>query len=145
MTTNPPQRLVHVGGNAFGNDPNRAPVPDRQELRARIAAVLREHGSPAHIGGMPADEYECCADAVLDALAGHHAAGAAPRPGYGMSARANKAGRCVVCDGVTCVCQVCHKPRHDDGADHKLSLLPCRECNGGSYPVRRRPADDTEA
>lgn len=53
-----------------------------------------------------------------------------------MVARGNEAGRCLICDGVTGVCQVCHKPRHDADADHELSLLPCRECNGGAYPVR---------
>jgi hypothetical protein len=65
--------------------------------------------------------------------------------GHGMSARANEAGRCVVCDGVAGVCQVCRKPRHDADADHALSLLPCRECNGGSYPVQSAEQDEDEA
>jgi hypothetical protein len=37
-------------------------------LRARCAAALREHGM-VHLGDqVPADEYDCCADAALDAL-----------------------------------------------------------------------------
>jgi hypothetical protein len=58
-------------------------------------------------------------------------------------ARANEAGRCVVCDGTAGICQQCHKPRHDADTDHALSLLPCRECNGGSYPAR--PSQTTGA
>lgn len=37
------------------------------DLRARIAEVLRHHGAPTHVdpGGLPADEFDCCADAVM--------------------------------------------------------------------------------
>jgi hypothetical protein len=35
------------------------------DLRSRIATVLREHRPPAHVTGLPADEFDCCADAVL--------------------------------------------------------------------------------
>ena len=62
-----------------------------------------------------------------------------------LFARANEAGRCVVCGrGVTGICQVCRKPSHDADADHALSLLPCRECNGGSYPVRDAAEQDED-
>jgi hypothetical protein len=40
------------------------------ELRERIAAALREH-EPPHLttaDGIPADEYECCADVVMGVL-----------------------------------------------------------------------------
>lgn len=40
------------------------------DLRARILAVLREHQPPTHTDsqGLPPDEFECCADAVLAVL-----------------------------------------------------------------------------
>lgn len=59
-----------------------------------------------------------------------------------MYAEANENGRCRWCDGTGARCQVCHQPRHDADADHEPSLLPCRGCNGGAYPVR--PAADAE-
>jgi hypothetical protein len=36
--------------------------------RALVATALREHQPPAHQDGLPADEFDCCADAVLAAL-----------------------------------------------------------------------------
>ncbi|KAB1146791.1 hypothetical protein F7R91_14520 [Streptomyces luteolifulvus] len=46
----------------------RAGSVDPASLRDRIAAVLREHGM-VHLGDqVPADEYDCCADAVLAVL-----------------------------------------------------------------------------
>ena len=45
-----------------------APPADQTALRDRIAAAMREHGM-VHLGDqVPADEYECCADAVLAVL-----------------------------------------------------------------------------
>lgn len=40
------------------------------DLRARIAAVLRDHQPPTHVdsAGLPADEFDCCADAVMAVL-----------------------------------------------------------------------------
>lgn len=40
------------------------------DLRARIAQVLRDHQPPTHVdsAGLPADEFDCCADAVLDTV-----------------------------------------------------------------------------
>jgi len=40
------------------------------DLRARIARVLREHEPPTHVDrdGLPADEFDCCADAVMAVL-----------------------------------------------------------------------------
>jgi hypothetical protein len=35
------------------------------DLRSRIATALREHQPPAHVTGLPADEFDCCADAVM--------------------------------------------------------------------------------
>jgi hypothetical protein len=53
-----------------------------------------------------------------------------------MYAEPNEAGRCRSCDGTTGVCQKCRKPMHGPEAGHQCSALPCRNCNGGSYPVR---------
>lgn len=53
-----------------------------------------------------------------------------------MYAEPNEAGRCRSCDGTTGVCQRCHKPMHGPEAGHTCSALPCRNCNGGAYPVR---------
>lgn len=40
------------------------------DLRARILAALREHQPPTHVDsqGLPPDEFECCADAVMAVL-----------------------------------------------------------------------------
>lgn len=40
------------------------------DLRAEIARVLRDHQPPTHVDseGLPPDEFECCADAVLAAI-----------------------------------------------------------------------------
>jgi hypothetical protein len=46
-------------------------MPDpTADLRARIAAALREHQPPTHVdsAGLPADEFDCCADAVMAVL-----------------------------------------------------------------------------
>lgn len=40
------------------------------EVLAEIAAALREHDAPAHIDGLPDDEYDCCAVAVVKRLRG---------------------------------------------------------------------------
>lgn len=53
-----------------------------------------------------------------------------------MYAEPNEAGRCRACDGTTGVCQRCRQPMHGPEAGHACSALPCRGCNGGSYPVR---------
>jgi len=53
-----------------------------------------------------------------------------------MYAEPNEAGRCRSCDGTTGVCQRCRKPMHGPEAGHACSALPCRNCNGGAYPVR---------
>ena len=37
------------------------------EIRDRLAAALREHGTPLPDVGYPADEYECCAEELLSA------------------------------------------------------------------------------
>ena len=51
-------------------------------------------------------------------------------------AEPNEHGRCRSCDGTTGVCQKCRKPMHGPEAGHPCSALPCRNCNGGAYPVR---------
>jgi hypothetical protein len=53
-------------------------------------------------------------------------------------ARGNSEGRCYWCDGTTVICFTCKAPGPDNhvGAAHEPNMLPCRECNGGSYPVR---------
>ncbi len=45
-------------------------MPEHPDLRARIAAALREHQPPTHTdsAGLPADEFDCCADAVMAVL-----------------------------------------------------------------------------
>jgi len=46
-------------------------MPDpTADLRARVAAALREHQPPTHVdsAGLPADEFDCCADAVMAVL-----------------------------------------------------------------------------
>lgn len=40
------------------------------DLHARIAEALRRHEPPTHVdsGGLPADEFDCCVDAVMAAI-----------------------------------------------------------------------------
>lgn len=40
------------------------------EVLAGIASALREHDAPTHIDGLPDDEYDCCAVAVVKRLRG---------------------------------------------------------------------------
>ncbi|GGW99002.1 hypothetical protein [Streptomyces chartreusis] len=52
----------------LAEEPAAVPPVDRDALRDRIAATMREHGV-VHLGDqVPADEYDCCADAVLPVL-----------------------------------------------------------------------------
>jgi len=41
-----------------------------QDLRVRLARVLREHQPPTHIDpqGLPRDEFDCCADVILEEI-----------------------------------------------------------------------------
>lgn len=38
----------------------------RSELASRIAETLKSHGSPLPDAGYPGDEYDCCAEELLD-------------------------------------------------------------------------------
>lgn len=38
----------------------------RNELTSRIAETLKSHGSPLPDAGYPGDEYDCCAEELLD-------------------------------------------------------------------------------
>lgn len=40
------------------------------EVLEGMAEVLREHDAPTHIDGLPDDEYDCCAVAVVKRLRG---------------------------------------------------------------------------
>lgn len=47
---------------------SETPTSTRHDsLRAAIARVLRDHQPPTHVdpAGLPPDEFDCCADAVM--------------------------------------------------------------------------------
>lgn len=44
---------------------SKGAVSDEQRV-LRLLRVLREHGTPLPDDGYPLDEYECCADAVIE-------------------------------------------------------------------------------
>lgn len=45
-------------------------IPSRADLRGQIAGVLRSHQPPTHVDpdGLPRDEFDCCADAIMAVL-----------------------------------------------------------------------------
>lgn len=46
-------------------------IPSRADLRGQIARVLFDHQPPMHLdrSDIPHDEFDCCADAIMELLA----------------------------------------------------------------------------